>query len=205
MRIVEPYAKMVSAYSNGKAIITQIATAARTSHKSESDGYEADLELVRKLIGWGHLSCLEHAILSADIRTDRGVTHELVRHRLASYVQESTRYVDYENGIEVIRPRNIHVRSKAYQKWVSACEWAEESYFDIRQTGTPPEIARAVLPTCLKADIFMTANLREWRTVFALRCDKAAHPDIRWICGRLLEQFRDFVPVVFDDLEPNGI
>ena len=102
MRIVEPYAKMVSTYPDGRAIITQIATAARTSHKSESSGYEADLELVRKLIGWGHLSCLEHAVLSADIRTDRGVTHELVRHRLASYVQESTRYVDYADGIEMV-------------------------------------------------------------------------------------------------------
>lgn len=201
MRIVEPYAKMVSTYPDGRAIITQIATAARTSHKSESSGYEADLELVRKLIGWGHLSCLEHAVLSADIRTDRGVTHELVRHRLASYVQESTRYVDYADGIEIVLPHEMEALSRAYQQCLLVCKEAELAYIRLRKTGTKPEIARAILPTCLKADIFMTANLREWRTIFALRCDKAAHPDIRWICCQLLEQFREYVPVVFDDLE----
>ena len=201
MRIVKPYAKMVSTHPDGRAIITQIATAARTSHKSENSGYEADLELVRKLIGWGHLSCLEHAVLSADIRTDRGVTHELVRHRLASYVQESTRYVDYTDGIEIVLPREMKPLSAAYQECFLTCIEAERAYIHLRKTGTPPEIARAVLPTCLKADIFMTANLREWRTIFALRCDKAAHLDIRWICCQLLEQFREYVPVVFDDLE----
>ena len=205
MYIVEPYAKMVSAYPDGKAIISQIATAARTSHKSESAGYESDLALVRKLIGWGHLSCLEHASLSADIRTDRGVTHELVRHRLASYVQESTRYVDYKGGIEVVRPRDLIPGGYAYRLWHTSCVEAESWYAKLREEHIPPEIARAVLPTCLKADIFMTANLREWRTIFALRCDKSAHPDIRWICGRLLEQFRAYVPVIFDDLESNRV
>lgn len=202
MRIVEPYAKLVSTYPCGTDIIKQIANAARTSHQSKSTGYDSDLALVRRLMNWGHLSVLEHAVLSAEIRTDRGVTHELVRHRLASYVQESTRYVDYSKSgeISVIKPTALKFGSPEYKAWESQCQGAEDTYFAMLDADCEPETARAILPTCLKADIFMTANLREWRTIFALRCDKAAHPDIRHICQNLLNQFQAYVPVIFDDL-----
>lgn len=157
-----------------------------------------------KLIGWGHTSVLEHVSLSATIRTDRAIANELTRHRLASFTQESTRYVDYTGGgIEVIRPHELpnDKTQAADVAWFEACVTAELAYTRMRENGVLPEIARSVLPLCTATTLHMTANLREWRHIFRLRCDKAAHPDIQRLCADLLRQARELVPVVFDGLE----
>lgn len=200
MKIVEPYARMESDIP-GKAVIEKIADAARISHKSAGTGYEADCDLVRKLIAWGHESVLEHVSLSATIRTDRAIANELTRHRLASFTQESTRYVRYEDGIEVIRPHELPHDSSSEFKWKSLCETAEETYKFMLSSGIKPENARSVLPLCTATTLRMTANLREWRHIFRLRCAKAAHPDIRRLCASMLKQAQELVPVVFEDLE----
>lgn len=200
MKIVEPFARLESDIT-GQAIIEKIARAARTSHKSAGKGYAEDCALVAKLIGWGHTSVLEHVSLSATIRTDRAIANELTRHRLASFTQESTRYVRYEDGIEVIRPHELPWDSSSEFKWKSLCETAEETYKFMLLSGIEPETARSVLPLCTATTLCMTANLREWRHIFRLRCDEAAHPDIRRLCADLLRQARELVPVVFDGLE----
>lgn len=203
MKIVEPFARMESDIT-GQAIIEKIARAARTSHKSAGSGFEPDCALVAKLIDWGHTSVLEHVSLSAIIRTDRAIANELTRHRLASFTQESTRYVDYMGGgIEVIRPYELpdDKTQAAYVAWLEACATAELAYTRMRKNGASPETARSVLPLCTATTLYMTANLREWRHIFRLRCEKAAHPDIRRLCADLLRQARELVPVVFEDLE----
>lgn len=136
MKIVEPFARLESDIP-GKAIIEKIANAARTSHKSAGTGYEADCDLVRKLIAWGHESVLEHVSMSANIRTDRAIANELTRHRLCAFTQESTRYVDYKgDGIEVIRPHELRDdKTKAdYMAWFEACVTAELAYTRMRES-----------------------------------------------------------------------
>ncbi len=206
MKIVEPFARLESEMT-GQTLIEKIARAARTSHKSAGKGYAADCALVAKLIGWGHTSVLEHVSLSATIRTDRAIANELTRHRLCAFTQESTRYVDYTGGgIEVIRPHELRDdKTKAdYMAWFEACVTSELAYKRMRENGASPETARSVLPLCTATTLRMTANLREWRHIFRLRCGKAAHPDIRLLCGDLLRQVRELVPVVFDDLEADA-
>ncbi len=201
MKIVEPYARLKSDLT-GREIIEKIADAARISHKSAGTGFESDCALVRKLIDWGHESVLEHVSLSATIRTDRAIANELTRHRIGvAFTQESTRYVRYEAGIEVIRPHELPWDSSSEFKWKSLCETADETYRFMLQSGVSPETARAVLPLCTATTLYVTANLREWRHIFRLRCGKAAHPDIRRLCADLLRQAKEIVPVVFDDLE----
>lgn len=201
MKIVEPFARLESDLT-GQAIIEKIARAARTSHKSAGSGFESDCALVRKLIEWEHESVLEHVTLSATVRTDRAIANELTRHRIGvAFTQESTRYVDYTDGIEVIRPYELPHDSSSEFKWKSHCEDAERTYRFMIQSGVSPETARSVLPLCTATTLYMTANLREWRHIFRLRCHKAAHPDIRRLCADLLRQARELVPVVFEDLE----
>jgi thymidylate synthase (FAD) len=139
------------------------------------------------------------------------VSHELVRHRIASYSQESTRYCNYSKGkfgseLTFIRPywddRSIRAKMIRLRAcWQEACLNAEWSYKKMIDAGCTPEAARAVLPNCLKTEVVMTANLREWRHFFKLRCAPAAHPDMRIIANMLLTAFKDVVPVVFDDIE----
>ena len=143
------------------------------------------------------------------------MSHELVRHRIASYSQESTRYCNYSKGkfgseIIVVEPTFVNetddrsIRAEMIRLracWQEACLNAEWSYKKMIDAGCTPEAARAVLPNCLKTEIVMTANLREWRHFFKLRCAPAAHPDMRIIANMLLTAFKDVVPVVFDDIE----
>lgn len=152
-----------------------------------------------------HESVIEHFSISVKFITDRGVSHELVRHRLAAYSQESTRYCCYaknkfQNEISVIKPVQIQEGTPAYDIWLQAVQSAEESYLKLVQSGEKAENARAVLPTCLKTEIVMTANIREWRHVFKMRCDPAAHPDIRALMIPLREEFKKKIPVLFEDL-----
>lgn len=189
-------------------------------HACYGTGTEDGPAFVRRLIEKGHGSVLEHASTTVRFITDRGVTHELVRHRVASYSQESTRYCNYAAGefgreITVIRPVEFYDRviglldpfergpSEEEQQthtWFSLCQEAEHAYMDMVDAGASPQLARSVLPNSLKTEIVMTANLREWRHVFALRCDKAAHPQMRALMLDCLGKIHEEIPVVFDDL-----
>ena len=209
MTIIDPSFTWLGNAPDGDQMLANIAAAGRVCYQSESKSDDA--AFVRKRIKQGHESVLEHEKISVRIICDRGVSHELVRHRIASYSQESTRYCNYSKGkfgseLTFIRPywddRSIRaemIRLRAC--WQEACLNAEWSYKKMIDAGCTPEAARAVLPNCLKTEVVMTANLREWRHFFKLRCAPAAHPDMRIIANMLLTAFKDVVPVVFDDIE----
>lgn len=209
MTIIDPSFTWLGNAPDGEQMLANIAAAGRVCYQSESKSDDA--AFVRKRIKQGHESVLEHEKISVRIICDRGVSHELVRHRIASYSQESTRYCNYSKGkfgseLTFIRPywddRSISaemIRLRAC--WQEACLNAEWSYKKMIDAGCTPEAARAVLPNCLKTEVVMTANLREWRHFFKLRCAPAAHPDMRIIANMLLTAFKDVVPVVFDDIE----
>ncbi len=212
---------------DGDNILRIIEEAGRTCYKSEteSDDWDSIKRFVKKMIESGHHSVIEHANISVRIITDRGVTHELVRHRLAAYSQESTRYCNYSkdkfgNEITVILPvwfndvdierahgRKLNnmatARQLQYTKWESGCHYSEHTYFDLLAHGQTPQEARSVLPNSLKTEIVMTANLREWRHVFTLRSSPKAHPQMRELMQIMLAGFKDNIPVVFDDIKPN--
>ena len=187
-------------------ILKLIEQAGRTCYKSENKmtADSAD-QFVRRLILSGHHSVIEHMNISVRFICDRGVSHELVRHRLASFSQESTRYANYSknkfgNEITVIRPLFWTEDSPSYKQWLAAMENAEKTYLNLIEMGAPAEQARSVLPNSLKTEIVMTCNLRQWRHVFELRCSKAAHPQIREIMLPLLKAFKERLPAIFDDL-----
>jgi len=205
---------------DGLVILKNIERAARTCYKSENliteDGKSAK-ELCRKLMSFNpkHTAMLEHGgLISVKIICNRGLSHEVVRHRLASYAQESTRYCDYskdkhKNEITIIRPlrynnilkkENPEQLATEYRVWRQAVFDAEERYFDLRKLGTSPQIARGVLPIDLKTEIIISANPTEWRHIFKLRCSEAAHPQIREIMRSILADFKYKIPIIFDDI-----
>jgi len=179
----------------------------RTCYKSEDKitGTSAG-KFVEMLVRRGHHAMLEHCVASAHLVCNRGVTHELVRHRLASYAQESTRYCDYaksKHGNEVtfiIPPDLGWPMSDEWAIWKNAMEYAEDRYLMLRDNGVPPQIARGVLPIDVKTEIWITANLREWMHIFRLRCASTAHPHIRRLILRALALFADRIPSMFADL-----
>jgi thymidylate synthase (FAD) len=180
-----------------------VETAARTCYKSErkiSPG--SDITLVKSLIGRGHHAMLEFGDITVRFITNRGVTHELVRHRLCSFAQESTRYVRYDGKMEIVKPVWWQ-QSTPEQKeiFLRHCEMAEQNYRNLLQTGWQPQQAREVLPNALKTEIVVKANLREWRHIFSLRCSKAAHPQIRNLMLGLLKDLKEKIPLVFDDIQ----
>ena len=201
----------------GMDILKHIERVARTCYKSETAITEqSSANMVRRLIANSHLAMLEHFSLSVKFITDRGVSHETVRHRIASYAQESTRYCNYgsdkfNNEITVISPLSA-MELKApdstdigewYDLWVEAICDAENKYLRLIELGCPPEIARGVLPTSLKTEIVVTMNLREWRHFFELRVlgtTGKPHPQIYEITKPLLFKLNNYIPVVFEDL-----
>lgn len=187
----------------------QIEAAGRTCYKSEDKITEESAGFfTHKLRKSGHHAMLEHAVASFRIVTDRGITHEIVRHRLASYGQESTRYCNYSkdkfgNECSFIQPPGLTFTQTAI--WRRACEDAEHSYFGMIEEGCTPQIARSVLPNCLKTEIVMMANLREWRHFIKLRGSAAAHPQIRPIAYGIWNILKDHAPNVFSDLSPLSV
>lgn len=189
-------------------ILTLIEHAGRTCYKSKSKGDPNTF--VRSIQDRGHYSVIEHGNITVRFITDRGVTHELVRHRLAAYSQESTRYCDY-GGDDVVFIRPVWMNDETtygehnypfgYNQWHEAMQHAEMYYKSLRADGWSPQQARAVLPNSLKTEIVMTANLREWRHVLKLRTSKAAHPQIRELMLPLLYQLTNLLPVVFGDIK----
>lgn len=179
-----------------------VEAAGRTCYKSEGLITDGSAEKFTKMIvGIGHETVIEHVSASVRFITNRGVTHELVRHRPASYSQESTRYVKYDGGMQFIIPVWWYEITEAQrQNFIVANTQAETAYLIARKSGQPAEQAREVLPNSLKTEVVMTCNLREWRHVFNLRCSQKAHPQIRGLMLDCLEGFHDAIPVVFDDL-----
>lgn len=188
--------------------LRRIEDIARTCYQSEPvDGGSDTItkNFVRGLIDRGHEAMLEHGIISVRCITDRGVSHELVRHRIASYAQESTRFCNYAKGkfgeeISCVEPDFDVKNGELYSLWWHQCSMAETSYIEMVEQGCPPELARSVLPTSLKTEIVITANYREWRNIFKLRCDRHAHPQMRCLMMDILSDFHDKLPVLFDDI-----
>lgn len=229
MKLIKPSVEILTPI-NGDEIIKIIANIARTCYKSEANSTkEKDQALVKRLIKSKHEAMIEFYDITVKFICDRGISHEIVRHRLSSFAQESTRYCNYSknkfgNEITYIIPSwldipqgnytwwdndwvdinklkiNLHDEDNAVNEWLHSLDYAEQSYKILLNKGWKPEQARAVLPMCLKTEINMKANLREWRHFFKLRCAPNAHPDIRYLALDLLNRLHEQIPIVFDDL-----
>lgn len=188
--------------------LLMIERAGRTCYKSEDKMTQGSAEkFVKMLIERNHEAMLEHSSLTIKFRCDRGVSHELVRHRLASFGQESTRYCNYasdrfDNGVTFIKPYFFDGDSRE-AIWTAAMETAEKCYLELIKHGATPQEARSVLPNSVKTEVVMTANYREWRHFFNLRAARAtgpAHPQMEEITQPLLCELVKKIPVVFDDI-----
>lgn len=206
MKIVRPMVELINP-PEYKELLNIVETAGRVCYKSEDKIKEGSAEeFIRNVIKRGHEAVIEHGVLTVKFICDRGVTHEIVRHRLASYCQESTRYCNYSatkfgSEITVIQPLYLEPGSKAWSIWELAMKEAEAAYFGLLNEGLYPQEARAVLPNSLKTEIVMTANLREWRHFCKLRASKAAHPQMREIAVILFNILKTKYPVFFEDIE----
>lgn len=206
MKIIKPYVEQMSPLINGVDFIKRIEKIARVCYKSEDKiTDESGQAFVARLLRNGHDAMLEHAEnISIKFICDRGVSHEIVRHRLFSFAQESTRYCNYghDNEITVIEPCFWTDRSTNYMYniWEDAMFQAENAYMIMIHKGASPQQARSVLPNSLKTEIVVTGNLREWRHFFKLRTDKAAHPQMQEVANMAFELLKSQVPIVFDDI-----
>lgn len=222
MKIIQP---SFLVYSNGRILdseegirlIKWIEFNARISHRSEEgmteESYKKFIPAV--VMGHGDWSIVEHATVTVIFRVDRGVTHELVRHRLFSFTQESTRFVNYNKknggeGIEFILPAEY----KPKEQEDSEGSWeddpirdlytdSENAYMRLIEHGVRPQEARAVLPNGLAATISVTGNLRNWRHFLLMRTSKETHPDFRRVTIPLLGMFQESIPFLYDDIVPN--
>ena len=205
MKVIPPSHKILF-MPERDSILKLIERIGRTCYKSEDRVTEDSAkDFVKRLIRSGHHSVIEHSNITVHFICDRGVSHELVRHRLASYSQESTRYANYSQEkfgkeITVIRPFFWAENSPQCAEWLAAMKQAETHYLNLIELGARPEEARSVLPTGLKTEVVMSCNIREWRHVLDLRCSKASHPQMREVMLPLLREFHERVPVFFDDL-----
>lgn len=205
MFIVSPSVEVLTPISQ-KDVMEHLECCGRVCYKSENLIKEGSAEkFLRGIISRGHEAVLEHYDITVKFTCDRGVTHEIVRHRMASYCQASTRYCNYSkekfgNQISVIKPCFLEPGTEVYSIWENACKFAETAYFAMLRAGNKPEEARAVLPNSLETELVMTANIREWRHFFKLRCAEAAHPQMREVASMLLEEFKKSLPVLFEDL-----
>lgn len=215
MKVMIPSVQILTAF-DGRSVLRHIEGCGRTCYKSENRITDGSAEaFVRQIIKSGHESVLEHVSITVKFTCDRGISHEIVRHRIAGYSQESTRYCNYTadkfgNEITVIRPVFFNDENIGYQRvplnerykiWYESCVNAERAYFALLAAGAKPEEARDVLPTSTKTEVVMTANLREWRHFLKLRTSKAAHPQMREVAELLLIQLQELIPVVFDDIQ----
>jgi thymidylate synthase (FAD) len=194
---------------NGIQMLKDIERAGRTCYKSEDKiTDESCTQFVKMILGRGHESVIEHRGFSVLFTNDRGVSHEEVRQRLASFSQESTRYINYtkenKGGQCTYIDLKQHLKNPAvsFDIWFNHMQVCEDAYKAMIDAGEEPQIARSVLPNSLKTEIVITANLREWRTIFKQRTTKAAHPQMREVMNPLLEELKNKLPVIFDDIIP---
>lgn len=206
MRTIKPIA-VIESHVDADYILKQIELAGRTAYKSEDKiTNDSAKDFVKMILKRGHLSVIEHQSVSVRFICDRGVSHEIVRHRLASYTQESTRYCNYTKGkfgseITVIEPCFWSQDDEKYKVWKQAIEQIESAYNKLIELGATPQEARSILPNSLKTEIVVTMNLREWRHFFTMRTSAAAHPQMREVAIPLLKEFQKQIPIIFDDFE----
>jgi thymidylate synthase (FAD) len=202
MEIIKPYF-VIEDEIDGEQILKNLERYGRTCYKSEDKiTPDSARKFVAAILKSGHESVIEHEKVTVRVICDRGVSHEIVRHRIASYSQESTRYCNYQSrGIQVIKPFFfVTGDDNKYKIWLNTMYACEEAYNALIQAGASPQEARSVLPNSLKTEIVITYNLREWRHFFKLRCAKKAHPQMREITIPLLREFQRWIPVIFDDI-----
>ena len=206
MRVIRPGFEFLDEV-NGENILKRIERIGRVCYKSEGKITDDSAgKFVGNILKRGHESVIEHEKVSVRIICDRGVSHEIVRHRIASYSQESTRYCNYNNEkfgkeLTLIKPLFWTEDSKEYRIWLETMQNIEDSYNQLIEAGAEPQQARSILPNSLKTEIVVTMNLREWRHFFKLRTAKNAHPQMREVACALLKEFKEKIPVIFDDIE----
>ncbi len=227
MKLIKP-SFVIEDEVDGEKILKNLERYGRVCYKSEDKMTpDSARKFIANILKSGHESIIEHEKITVRIICDRGVTHEIVRHRLASYSQESTRYCNYSGGVTFIIPPWVRLNEGEYkhvsdvsphkynnlwwenlthaeQIWFSTIMVSEKAYIELLGEGWKPQQARSVLPNSLKTEIIVTYNLREWRHFFRLRCSKAAHPQMREIALPLLRAFRGYIPVIFDDIIEEG-
>ena len=207
MKIIDPYFEILypdPAFWPEMAV--RIERAGRTCYKSEARITKDSCgPFIRQIIKRGHESVLEHESVSVRLICDRGVSHEIVRHRIASYSQESTRYCNYGGGVTFIRPCFWKEDSEKFELWRILCAVAENTYMNLIKKGATPQEARSVLPNSLQTELIMTCNLREWRHFFRLRTSKTAHPQMRQIAVPMFLEFWELLPDLFFDIEVSDL
>lgn len=205
MRIV-PQSIEILTPIDGVYICRFIEMCARNCYKSEGniteDSYKA---MIEKLIQSGHTAMLEHFNITVKLVTNVGCYKDLTRHRCASYAIESTRWCNYNKGkfgseITVTDPIHIDHNSEAYQIWLETMQTIENNYNKMAALGCKPDQLRLLLPHSTKGDMIITANIREWRHIFSLRCKKEAHPEVQYVMGLVLKEFKQKIPLLFDDI-----
>lgn len=178
----------------------------RLCHKSEAkitkDSY---VDFIKMLMNKQHESVLEHEKITVKVICSRKITHEIVRHRIGSYSQESTRYVNYKNkNMQFIKHfcwySNLKEDKQKRKIWKQHMKNCEDTYKKLLELGAIPQEVNDVLPLALKTEIYITYNLRQWRHFFKMRCAKNAHPQIQYIAKFILTKFYDYVNIIFDDL-----
>lgn len=188
----------------GIELLRKIEWCGRISHRSEEAQTETSWEkfIQAVVIGHGDWSIVEHASATVDFMVDRGITHEIVRHRLFSFTQESTRFVNYEKKMppNFVMPEVI--TDNLQDIWQQAITNCENMYRVLIKAGVTPQIARSVFPNALASRLIVTGNLRNWRHFFIMRTTKEAHPQMREVTIPLLEEFKAKIPILFDDIEP---
>ncbi len=205
MRVIRPGFEIISEL-NPETILKNIERCGRVCYKSEDRIDRGSAEkFIRGIIARGHESVLEHEKITVKLICDRGVSHEIVRHRVASYSQESTRYCNYSKEkfgkeLTMIHPCFWEDSDPQYQIWKTAMEQIERSYNQLIEMGAKPEEARTILPNSLKTEIVVTMNMRELRHFLRLRTSKASHPQMREIAGMLLSYLKEQIPVLFEDI-----
>lgn len=208
MNIVKPYARLkdLDTREEGIKLLQKIEWCARISHRSEeAQGPETWKRFIPAVvIDHGDWSVTEHASASVDMLVDRGITHEVVRHRLFSFTQESTRFVNYEKKMPpgFVDPFNEASSVDAHQCWRDAVEQAEYRYRRLLEHACAPQIARSVFPNALASRIIITGNLRNWRHFFMMRTCREAHPQMREVTIPLLQEFQEKIPILYDDIVP---
>ena len=211
MQIVQP--RIIVPYIDGVKIMKNIEKAGRTCYKSACKTEDSYKNFIKNCINRGHESVIEHEKVTVRLVTDRGTMWDITRHRHCSFSIESSRYCNYSkdkfgNEIKVIEPFFLKPDLQAegleqwqpYLAWTSAIQQSEKSYFDILNNGGTPDKARMVLPASLATEICMTANIREWRHIFSLRCQNTVHPHVRQVMIPLLLHFKEVMPELFDDI-----
>ena len=215
MRIIHPYVKS-QMLPPRKVLYNLLEAAGRTCYLSERVEGDTTEKFIQRIMKRKHWSVLEHGHLSVRMVCDRGVTHELVRHRIASYSQESTRYCNYSGDkfggeIKVIdlatgfkydlnNPKDL----AKYEEWMAAMEDAERHYMRMLELGATPQEARSVLPTSTKTEIVVTMNVREWRHFLEMRwvgVSGTPHPQMQEIAEKVYDLLATYYPILFEDLK----